>query len=62
MVVTELLTEQKAESGKSYVTVKANKKMLEGPAGNTLYTLVSAPEIRVPFVADTLGKVEFIVK
>ena len=62
VVVTELLTEQKADSGKSYVTVHANKKMLEGPAGNTLYTLVSAPMIRVPFAADTLGNVEFIVK
>ena len=62
VVVTELLTEQKADSGKSYVTVNANKEMLKGSAGQDLYTLVSAPMIRVPFAANTLGNVEFIVK
>ena len=62
VVVTELLTEQKADSGKSYVTVNANKEMLKGSAGQNLYTLVSAPMIRVPFAANTLGNVEFIVK
>jgi len=62
VVVTELLTEQKADSGKSYVTVNANKEVLKGEAGQNLYTLVSAPMIRVPFAADTLGNVEFIVK
>ena len=62
VVVTELLTEQKADSGKSYVTVNANKEVLKGEAGQDLYTLVSAPMIRVPFAADTLGNVEFIVK
>ena len=62
VVVTELLTEQKADSGKSYVTVNANKEMLKGSAGQVLYTLVSAPMIRVPFAANTLGNVEFIVK
>ena len=62
VVVTDLLTEQKAESGKSYVNVHANKDMLKGPAGENKYTLVSAELIRVPFAADTLANVEFIVK
>ncbi len=62
VVVTELLTGKTADSGKSYVTVKANKEMLKGSAGQNLYTLVSADMIRVPFAADTLGNVEFIVK
>ena len=62
VVVTELLTGKTADSGKSYVTVKANKEMLKGSAGQNLYTLVSADMIRVPFAADTLANVEFIVK
>ena len=62
VVATELRAEQKADSGKSYVTVDANKEMLKGSAGQDLYTLVSAPKIRVPFAADTLANVEFIVK
>ena len=62
VVVTELLAGKTADSGKSYVTVDANKEMLKGSAGQDLYTLVSAPKIRVPFVADTLANVEFIVK
>ena len=62
VVVTELLTGKTADSGKSYVTVNANKEMLKGSAGQDLYTLVSAPMIRVPFAANTLGNVEFIVK
>ena len=62
VVATELLTGKTADSGKSYVTVKANKEMLKGSAGQNLYTLVSADMIRVPFAADTLGNVEFIVK
>ena len=62
VVATDLLTGKTADSGKSYVTVKANKEMLKGSAGQNLYTLVSADMIRVPFAADTLGNVEFIVK
>ena len=57
VVATELLEGQKAESGKSYVTVEANDK-----AYGNAYTLVGAGLIRVPFAADTLTNVEFTVK
>lgn len=61
VVATDLLTEQKADSGKSYVTVNA-KPVLKDETDRVLYTLASAPVMRVAFAADTLANVEFIVK
>ena len=60
VVVTELLTGKTADSGKSYVTVKAKDLITDEWGLNK--TLVSAKTIRVPFAADTLANVEFIVK
>ena len=60
VVATELRAEQKADSGKSYVTVKAKDLITDEWGLNK--TLVSAKTIRVPFAADTLANVEFIVK
>ena len=60
VVVTELRAEQKADSGKSYVTVKAKDLITDEWGLNK--TLVSAKTIRVPFAADTLANVEFVVK
>ena len=59
VVATELRTGKTADSGKSYVTVEASD-MIADEAGNA-YALAGARVIRVPFAADTLATVEFMV-